>query len=162
MRLTFTQVVLRKDGAAPADDLRVQTCIRRIGNVFAVCKAVAIFNAKTVIKIIVGLVIKRNVQVGSGYDLRRLGIDQLKDIIKGQGHIDALGNAGQGVHFLYALLKVGDRLNTLDGNRGLVAQVFQKAQIAGRIGLSNKTRSQGQPAGRFSITRQCNKEARSQ
>ncbi len=66
-------------------------------------------------------------------DLPGLGKNQLHDIVKGQGDIDALGYSRQGIHFLNAPLQVSDSLYASNRDRGLVCQILEEGQVLRRV-----------------------------
>jgi len=65
-----------------------------------------------------------------------LRVDQLQDIVKVQGDVDAVCDAAEDVHFVDPALKVNDKLGAFDGKRRLVAERVEIRKLMQTVRLT--------------------------
>ena len=151
--LAFPGVIGCQNTPPGANDFRAEAGIRWHGQVFARADPVVFFYTKCKIKIIVGFIIQRDVEIIHRQRLVGLGVDQLHDIVEGDGHVDALGHTRQDVHLAHPSFQLVDHLGAFHGHCCCNADLLQEAQVARTIHLPGAARPQRQPADRMFAAR---------
>ena len=84
-------------------------------------------------------------EIGTGYDLDCLSINQLERVIEVQGDIDALCHAREHIQFMHPAFHVGNHLGAFQRDSRLAAQGFQEGDITGLIVFARDTLTHGNP-----------------